>query len=183
MTGADTGIELADGRDSARHCALASGSRLYVRPMTLKAAARYVAEHHRHNRPPQGGLFAAGAMLGGQLVGVVIVGRPVARLLDDGQTAEVTRLCTNGQLNACSLLYGAAARAARALGYSKIITYILAEEPGTSLRASGWKSAAKVPAQKTWSRPSRDRVQINLLGEIQRPPQDKVRWEKILKGQ
>lgn len=83
--------------------------------MTLKAAARYVAEHHRHNRPPQGGLFAAGAMLGGQLVGVVIVGRPVARLLDDGQTAEVTRLCTNGQLNACSLLYGAAARAARAL--------------------------------------------------------------------
>lgn len=148
--------------------------------MTCKAAARYVAQHHRHNRPPQGGLFAAGAMRGGQLVGVVIVGRPVARLLDDGQTAEVTRLCTDGTPNTCSMLYGAAARAAKALGYSSIITYTLASEPGVSLRAAGWSPDGVVAAASTWSRPSRSRVQTDLFGEAQRPTEAKQRWRKHL---
>lgn len=149
-------------------------------PMTCKAAGRFVAEHHRHSRPPQGALFAVGAKQGGQLVGVAMVGRPIARLLDDGQTAEVTRLCTTGQLNACSLLYGAAARAAKALGYSTIITYTLAREPGVSLRAAGWSPDGAVAAASTWSRPSRSRVQTDLFGEAQRPTEAKQRWRKQL---
>lgn len=164
----------------AKALAGAQGWGLRVCPMTCKAAARYVAQHHRHNRPPQGGLFAAGAMRGGQLVGVVIVGRPVARLLDDGQTAEVTRLCTDGTANACSLLYGAAARAAKALGYSSILTYTLASEPGVSLRAAGWSPDGVTRSEASHSRPSRPRVVTDLFGEATRPIEEKRRWRKQL---
>lgn len=159
---------------------MGGGWGLRVCPMTCKAAARYVAQHHRHNRPPQGGLFAAGAMRGGQLVGVVIVGRPVARLLDDGQTAEVTRLCTDGTANACSLLYGAAARAAKALGYTSILTYTLASEPGVSLRAAGWSPDGMTRSEASHSRPSRPRVVTDLFGEATRPTEEKRRWRKQL---
>lgn len=148
--------------------------------LSVKAAARFVAEHHRHNRPPQGGLFAVGAKRGEQLVAAAIIGRPVARMLADGDTCEVTRLCTDGSRNACSLLYGAAARAAKALGYRRIITYTLASEPGTSLRAAGWRVDAEVKGEKSWSRPSRDRVQTDLFGTEQRPTEDKIRWTKTL---
>jgi len=72
------------------------------------------------------------------LVGVAICGRPVSRRLDDGKTLEVNRLCTDGTANACSILYGAAFRAAIAMGYTKVITYILQSEPGTSLKAAGY---------------------------------------------
>jgi tRNA A37 N6-isopentenylltransferase MiaA len=153
---------------------------LALTPLSLKDARRYVEQHHRHNRAPQGGLFAVEVKAASELAGVAIIGRPVARMLDDGATCEVTRLCTNGSRNCCSLLYGASARAARALGYRKIITYTLASEPGTSLKASGWKVEAEIKGQATWSRPSRDRVQTNLFGEVQRPPDDKVRWSKTL---
>lgn len=140
----------------------------------------FVARHHRHNKPPVGALFAIGARVGAELVGVAIVGRPIARRLDDGRTCEVTRLCTDGTRNACSMLYGAAARAAKAIGYGKIITYTLKSEPGTSLRASGWTVAAEVDGAATWSVPSRPRMQTNLFGEAQRPTGDKLRWEKTL---
>ena len=82
--------------------------------------------------------MSAGDDVNWRLCGVVVVGRPVARMLDSGLTAEVTRLATNGTKNACSILYAAAARAAEAMGYTKIQTYILASEPGTSLKAAGW---------------------------------------------
>lgn len=107
--------------------------------MTLREARAYVAENHRHHRPPQGGLFAVGAALDQRVVGVAIVGKPVARMLNDGWTAEVTRLCTDGTRNACSALYGACWRAARALGYRRLVTYTLADEGGSSLRASGFR--------------------------------------------
>jgi hypothetical protein len=97
-----------------------------------------------------------GAAVGETLVGVVIVGRPVARMRDDGHTLEVTRLCTDGTKNACSFLYGAAARAAFALGYSRIGTYILASETGASLRASGWRLIGQ-RGGSSWSRDSRPR--------------------------
>lgn len=99
---------------------------------------------------------------------MVIVGRPVSRHLDDGWTAEVTRLCTDGSRNACSLLYAAAWRACRAMGYQRLITYILDSEPGTSLRAAGWTVVGQTKAQ-SWSRPSRAR--------LDQPLQTKLRWE------
>src|SRR5438128_1978674 len=111
-------------------------TRLALIPLTLAAANAFVGAHHRHHRPIQGHKFSLGAGKDGQLVGVAIVGRPVSRMRDDGLTLEVTRLCVlPGTKNACSFLYGAVARAAFALGYHRIGTYILASEPGTSLRA------------------------------------------------
>lgn len=107
----------------------------------LAAANAYVLEHHRHHKPVRSHKFSLGCMADGELVGVAIVGRPVSRYLDNGNTLEVTRLCTNGAKNACSFLYGAAWRAAKALGYKKIITYTLESENGASLKASGWKCA------------------------------------------
>ena len=108
-------------------------------PITITEAKAFVAEHHRHHKAPQGGLFAVACQADGAIVGVAVVGRPSARLSADGYTAEVTRLCTTGQPNACSVLYSAAWRAARALGYRRLITYTLPEEGGASLRASGWR--------------------------------------------
>lgn len=123
-------------------------------PVEFGEAAAFVRLHHRHHTPPVGHKFSIGAELNGELVGVVIVGRPVARRRDDGRTLEVTRLCTIGEKNACSFLYGAAARAAFALGYSRIGTYILKREPGTSLAAAGWRLIGETPG-RSWSVPSR----------------------------
>ena len=108
-------------------------------PVSLKAANTFVAEHHRHHKPVVGHKFSIGCALDGRLVGVAIVGRPVSRYLDNGLTLEVNRLCTTGEKNACSMLYAAAARAAKAMGYRKVITYILQSELGTSLKASGFQ--------------------------------------------
>ena len=122
----------------------------------LNEANEFVAQHHRHHKPVVGHLFSLGAVLGDQLVGVAIVGRPVARMRDDGMTAEVTRLCTDGTRNACSFLYGASARAAFALGFERIGTYILASETGTTLQAAGWRLIGQTKGG-SWSRPSRGR--------------------------
>lgn len=143
-------------------------------PLTLKAARLYVGQLHRHHRPPQGGLFAIGAESDGALVGCVIVGRPVAPALNDGFTAEVTRLTTDGSRNACSLLYGAAWRAAKAMGYRRMVTYIRADEPGTSLRASGWIATAEVRGGK-W-----DHNAQKWLPSLYTPTTEiveRVRWE------
>ena len=86
---------------------------LTVKPMSLADANRFVAEHHRHHKPVRGHKFSLGCIANGRLAGVAIVGRPVSRYLDDGLTLEVNRLCTDGTKNACSFLYGAAARAAK----------------------------------------------------------------------
>jgi hypothetical protein len=110
-----------------------------IRPITLRAANEEVARLHRHHKPARGCKFCISAWLDGSIVGVAIVGRPVARMLDDGLTAEVVRVATDGTKNACSKLYGAAWRAARAMGYRRLVTYTLIEEPGTSLRAAGWR--------------------------------------------
>jgi hypothetical protein len=122
----------------------------------LPEANAFVSAHHRHHKPVIGHLFSIGAVLGEQLVGVAIVGRPVARMRDDGETAEVTRLCTDGTRNACSFLYGAAARAAFALGFKRIGTYILASETGATLNAAGWRMIGETKGG-SWSRPSRGR--------------------------
>lgn len=125
-------------------------------PMDLEGANEFVLRHHRHHGEVVGHKFSIGAALGETLVGVVIVGRPVARRLDDGLTLEVTRLCSDGTPNACSFLYGAAARAAFALGFSRVGTYIRKDEPGASLRAAGWRLVGETPG-RSWSVPSRPR--------------------------
>lgn len=109
-----------------------------VVPVKLDAARRFVAEHHRHSEPPVGHSWSIGLALDGELIGVVMAGRPIARTIDDGRTLELLRLVTVGDRNACSRLYGAACRAAFAMGYLRVITYTLAEESGASLRASGF---------------------------------------------
>jgi hypothetical protein len=150
-------------------------SKLYLSPITLREARAFVDRNHRHHAAPQGGLFAIAAVDCSGLdeiepVGVVIVGRPVSRMLAaDPFTAEVTRLCTIGTPNACSMLYAAAWRAWRAMGGQKLVTYTLAEEGGASLRAAGWRTIGET-AGGTWSRPSRARVDTH-------PLQEKLRWE------
>ena len=114
--------------------------KLRIVPTTLKAANEFVKRLHRHSRPVVGYKFAVGVEdETGVLRGVAIVGRPVAQKLDDGKAAEITRLCTDGARNACSMLYGAARKAARALGHDPVITYTLPEEGGASLRAAGFR--------------------------------------------
>lgn len=138
-------------------------------PLTLADANELVRRWHRHHPPVVGHKFSIGATVDGEIIGAVIVGRPVARILDDGLTLEVTRLATDGTRNACSFLYGRAARAAFALGYKRIGTYILASEPGTSLLAAGWRLIGKVRGH-SWNSDSRPRVDLA-------PMQDKIRWE------
>lgn len=155
------------------------GSRLRVVPCTITDARLFVGWHHRHNKPPQSGLFAAGVAFDHAMVGVVIAGRPVARELQDGGTVEVTRVCTIGHKNAASMLYGAICRAARDLGYWRAVTYTLLSEPGTSLLASGWMRDGEVPA-RDWDTPSRRRRTHDLFGEPTTPPEPKQRWVRIL---
>ncbi|HEU4437679.1 MAG TPA: XF1762 family protein [Methylomirabilota bacterium] len=143
---------------------------LEVVPCTLRAAFAYIAAHHRHHRPPQGGLFAVAVAKEGQVCGVAVVGMPVARMLADGVTAEVTRVATDGTKNACSMLYAACRRAALALGWRKLVTYTLPEEGGASLRGAGWRVVAERTGGGSWSRPRRPRADSH-------PLQPKVRWE------
>lgn len=142
-----------------------------VVPLPLDEANAFVLAHHRHHGPSVGHLFSLGAEARERgIVGVAICGRPVARMLHDGLTVEVTRMATDGTPNACSFLYGAAWRAARALGYRRLVTYTFASEEGTSLRAAGLTIVGEV-AGRSWSCPSRPRVD-------KYPLQAKLRWER-----
>jgi hypothetical protein len=144
---------------------------LHLVACTITQARAFVAAHHRHLGAPVSGLFAVGVAQRSELVGVAIVGRPVARGLQDGSTAEVTRVCTLGARNACSMLLGACRRGCIALGYQRLVTYTLAAEPGTSLRAAGWRVVAAVRG-RTWNCPSRPRSVTSGV--------DKRRWEVSL---
>jgi hypothetical protein len=114
--------------------------RLQIVPCDFDEACVFVSRHHRHHKPPVGHKFSlAVADEAGEIRAVCMVGRPVARGNDNGMTLELTRLASDGCKNACSCLYGAAWRATKSLGYVRLITYILDDEPGTSLKASGWR--------------------------------------------
>lgn len=142
---------------------------LRVAPISLHEANAFVERFHRHHPPVVGHKFSIAAVKGDAVVGVAIVGRPVSRLRDDGLTLEVTRLCTDGSRNACSFLYGAAARAAFALGYRRIGAYTLPEEGGASLRGCGWRLIGERRGG-CWSRPSRPRAAGHATGP-------KLLWE------
>ena len=128
-------------------------------PVTLKAAQAFVREHHRHNDPPHGYKFAIGLTDNGLLIGVVTVGQPIARCQCDGYTAEVTRCCVlDGCRNANSKLYAAALRAAKAMGYRRVLTYTLPTESGASLRAVGFRADGMTKHNANgWNMPGRPR--------------------------
>lgn len=142
-------------------------------PVTFAEACDFVAVHHRHHLPPIGHKFSIGVACEGALCGVAMVGRPVARHLDDGTTLEVNRTATNGTPNANSMLYGAAWRAAKALGYSRLVTYTQATESGGSLRAAGWQVVGERSARAGWNAPSRPRLDRDT-GHVQRTLWDVV---------
>ena len=147
---------------------------LKIVSLELKRANEFVALHHRHHKPVQGHRFSIGCVDNeGVLRGACIVGRPVARAINPTEVLEVTRLVTDGTFNACSILYGAAARAGKAIGYKKIQTYILEDELGTTLKASGWTMVAMTQGG-LWS---------HTDGKPRRTDQPtcrKARWEKTL---
>lgn len=147
--------------------------KLTVVPLVLSEACDFVTRLHRHHQKPHKHRFSIGVVdEEGVLRGVAIADRPVSRMMDQKFTLEVTRLATDGCPNACSHLYAAVARAAKAMGFHRVITYILESEPGTSLRAVGWEPRAKTQGG-SWSRSSRPR-------EDKHPLEPKVRWEKDL---
>lgn len=147
---------------------------LKAKLIELKAANEFVAKLHRHHDPVYRDKFRIACTDDeGNIHGVIQAGRPVSRMLDDGNTIEVVRCCTDGTKNACSFLYSRMARIAKEMGYSKIITYILESEDGASLKASGWNYEKDVKGQ-AWSRPSRPR-------QTTAPTCAKQRWAKWLK--
>ena len=155
-------------------------------PIELKDAQNYINKFHRHHQAAHRDKFRIAAMDDGEIIGVVQVGRPVSRILDDGHTLEVLRLCTTGEKNVCSFLYSRAARIAKEMGYTKIITYILESETGTSLKAAGWVLEADGVGGSDWNVPSRPREvvasQMSLFPEKQKYPvgEKKQRWVKLL---
>jgi hypothetical protein len=144
--------------------------KLQIVPVDQASAKAFIEEHHRHRGSPVGSKFQiAAADKEGIVRGVAVVGRPVARHLDDGWTLEITRVATDGTKNVCSMLYAACWRVARAMGYRKLSTYTLKSEPGTSLMAAGWTVVGEVTA-RSWHCESRPRVD-------KYPLQEKLRWE------
>ena len=146
--------------------------RLDVVPISLDEANAFVQARHRHHQPVVGHKFSIAVAEGEKVRGVAIVGRPVARGNDDGWTLEVSRCCTDGAPNACSMLYGAAWRAASALGYRRLITYTLPSEGGASLRGAGWKLLGQ-RGGGNWNTPARPRIDTDAALRGQ-----KLLWEQ-----
>lgn len=139
--------------------------KLALVPVAFDQACAFVAAHHRHHLPPHGHKFSIGVATDDRVLrGVAMVGRPVARHLDDGATLEVNRTATDGTAHANSMLYAAAWRAAKALGYRRLVTYTQASENGASLRAAGWRVLAQRPPRPGWDRPSRPREDRGTAG-------------------
>ena len=157
---------------------------LEIRPISISAANAYVEQYHRHHGKKVGCRFAVGVFDGGELHGVAICSNPVARRSDDGLTLEVSRLCTDGTYNACSILYGACARIAKEMGFKKIQTYILASENGTSLKASGWQCEGEAGVV-SWMHNASERTkqrnkykQMTMFQQKKPPEETKQRWAK-----
>lgn len=144
---------------------------LEIRPITQREAFAFIREFHRHHLPPVGAKFVLACYWFDHLVGVSVVGRPVSRVLDDGWTVEVTRLCTDGNTpHVASKLYAASWRVARSMGYKRLITYTLASEAGTSVRAAGWKEMYSTrPRPLGWDTPARRRT-------VKAPTEGKTLW-------
>ena len=149
-----------------------------IRWITQREANEFVAKHHRHSRPVVGSITQIGLWVNMELVGVAILGRPVSRKVDFTSVIELTRLATDGTPNACSQLYGAAARIAKEMGFTQIQTYILQSETGVSLRASGWQKQEGNFGGTAWT----GRVQHDLFGTPTLPPELKQKYVKTLRA-
>ena len=161
--------------------------KLIAEPIELKQAQAFINKLHRHHTAAVRDKFriAAKNVIGGDIVGVAQVGRPISRNLCDGYALEVLRLCTNGEKDVCSFLYSKCARIAKEMGYRKIITYILESEPGTSLKASGWVCEDDNCGGATWENSTRSKkrpVQLSMIEQKQKYPVgvSKQRWSKKL---
>lgn len=155
--------------------------KLRLKPITQREARAFITLHHRHNGAPQGDVIRVGLVdKDGELRAVGTAGRPISATLQDGYTLEITRVCTLGDANACSRVYGALAKAAKALGYKRVYTYTLASEPGTSARCAGFELDGDV-RERDWSTESGyPRYAENLLGERITPSGPKHRWIRNL---
>ena len=143
-------------------------------PIHLKQANEFVESHHRHNKKTWGHKFSIGLECDGRLVGVGIAGRPIARLLDNGTTLEITRVCVApGYKNACSKIYARLKKIGKLFGYTSIKTYTLASEPGSSLTAIGAVAEQRVLPHKGWDRPGKPSVYQAVYAE------EKRRWELL----
>jgi len=138
-------------------------------------AAAFVGLNHSHHDAPQGHKFSIGCERDGELVGVAIVGRPVNRHLDDGATLEVTRLCTDGTRNVGSFLLGCVRRAATAMGYSALVSYILESEDGTVYKAAGWTMDGTTPGGPKWDLRAGKQLVMDGMAK-RRPAEPKKRW-------
>ena len=142
---------------------------LTTQPIDFDEACEFIRRYHSHHLPPQGWKFGIAVNDGEKVVGVITIGRPVSRMLDNGLTLEVTRCCTDRTPHVASKLYGTARRAVFALGYKRLITYTLAEEAGTSLVAAGWRCLGEAGGG-TWDRTDRKRIDTHPIGQ-------KMLWE------
>lgn len=110
-----------------------------VAPITFREASEYINKLHRHHRATIGCKFCICVIDDwGEIHGVAVCGRPVSRILDNGFTLEINRVCSDGTRNVCSMLYGACCRIAKEMGYREVITYTLVSEDGASLKASNF---------------------------------------------
>lgn len=152
-----------------------------IKPITFKQASEFINMHHRHNKATVGCKFCIGLFDDNKLVGCAVCGRPVARYLDDGLTCEINRLCTDGTRNACSKLYGACCRIAKEMGYEKIITYTLASENGSSLRASNFECEG-VAGGTHWTGKRYQEIQLSFF-ENEKVEEMKQKWIRYLQKQ
>lgn len=153
---------------------------LHTVPISLRQAQQFIKVHHRHNRPPRGCKVCVGIQsdLHITLIGVLVIGRPIARAYQDGVTAEVTRTCVIDCKNANSFCYGVARKIVRLLGYRRLITYTREGESGTSLKAAGFKMIATRPPRQNWANSS-----VKLRGLRNADEEENVTrylWEVLL---
>lgn len=154
---------------------------LRLRPCSQREARAWVGAVHRHNLPPRGALTQVAVVDEHDVWhGVGILGRPTGRGLQDGYTAEITRVATDGTRNACSMLYGALARVAAGLGYRRVVTYTLETEFGASLRAAGFVVDAVLPAREDNYESATRARQADLWGNHARPDGGRTRWVRVL---
>jgi hypothetical protein len=153
--------------------------RLTILPMTFRQACAWVEAHHRHNKPPRGHKFSVCVVDDeGVIHGVAMIGRPVARAWDDGLTAEVNRTVTDGTKNANSALYGAAWRICREMGYQRVVTYTQGDEPGTSLRAAGYRIVGERSARPGWADSTADERLRKMRDPVGNGGVPRTVWER-----